>query len=142
VLKEESNITLIIQLLEQKNDLLRLFLEISENERRSFKARNFENLELLYISREELLDNIQSLDQRLERYSALEEPRSLSGEEKNKIQKMLAQKQLLVNEILAQDLVILSCVESEKSGMIKKISSVRSGRRLMKAYRRLPDIVE
>ncbi|MCB9072851.1 MAG: hypothetical protein H6623_04450 [Bdellovibrionaceae bacterium] len=142
MLKEESNINLIMQLLEEKNELLRLFLEISEKERRSFKARNFDNLEILYVSREELLENIQCIDKRLDLYSAKENPETITPEQKSKITKTLETKQLLVNEILSQDLVMLSCIDNEKSGLIKKISSVRTGRRLMKAYRRLPDIVE
>lgn len=140
VLKEECNVNLIIQLLEQKNDLLRTFLEISECERKSFKARNFDNLEDLYQSREQLLGSIQSIDRRLDAYS--ENASGVSHEDKSSIKKLLDQKQVLVNEILQQDLVILSCIENEKSSLIKKISSVRSGRRLVKAYRRLPDIVE
>lgn len=142
MLKEQSNINLIIQLLEQKNDLLRLFLEISECERKSFKARNFDNLEDLYESREDLLANIQSLDKRIDLYSEGENKNQVSGEEKSQITKLLSQKQLLVNKILEQDLIILSCIENEKSSLIKKITSVQSGRRLVKAYRRLPDIVE
>lgn len=142
MLKEESNINLIIQLLEQKNDLLRVFLEISECERKSFKARNFDNLEDLYESREDLLANIQSIDKRLDLHSGEQDVSVVTSAEKSHIKKLLDQKQLLVNEILQQDLVILSCVENEKSSLIKKITSVRSGRRLVKAYRRLPDIVE
>ncbi len=142
MLKEECNISLIIQLLEQKNDLLRAFLEISECERKSFKARNFDNIEDLYRSREQLLANIQSIDKRLDIYSSEQDAAKISGAEKSSIKKLLDQKQVLVNEILQQDLVILSCVENEKSSLIKKISSVRSGRRLVKAYRRLPEMVE
>lgn len=142
MLKEECNVSLIIQLLEQKNDLLRLFLDVSECERKSFKARNFDNLEDLYQSRENLLGNIQSIDKRLDIYSGAQNASDISPEQKNAIKKLLDHKQLLVNEILQQDLVILSCIENEKSSLIKKISSVRSGRRLVKAYRRLPEMID
>lgn len=142
MLKEETNMNLIIQLLEQKNDLLRIFLELSECERKSFKARNFDNLEDLYDSREELLASIQSVDRRLDLHSGEQDLAAVTTGDKSQIKKLLDQKQLLVNEILQQDLIILSCVENEKSSLIKKITSVRSGRRLVKAYRRLPDIVE
>lgn len=142
MLKQESNVDLIIQLLEEKNNLLRMFLEVSENERKSFKARNFENLESLYTHREELLGNIQSIDTRMDQYSENEDAQNVSHENKVILKKLLQQKQTLVNEILEQDLIILSCVENEKSSLIKKITSVRSGRRLVKAYRRLPDIIE
>lgn len=142
MLNQDNNINLIIQLLEQKNNLLRLFLEMSEAERKSFKARNFENLESLYDNREELLSCVQSIDKRLDIHSANENAESVSAENKKVIQRLLDQKQALVNKILEQDLMILSSVETEKSSLIKKITSVSSGRRLVKAYRRLPDIVD
>lgn len=142
MLKEENNMEMIIQLLEQKNDLLQAFLEISESERKSFKARNFDNLEDLYASREDLLASIQSVDRRIDLYSGEQNTSLVTPADKSQIKKLLDKKQILVNEILQQDLVILSCVENEKSSLIKKITSVSSGRRLMKAYRRLPDILD
>ena len=142
MLNQESNVNLIIQLLEQKNDLLRLFLEMSETERKSFKSKNYENLGSLYENREELLSCVQSVDKRLELHSSQEDANSISDENKKAIKRLLDQKQVLVNKILEQDLLILSSVENEKSNLIKKISSVSSGRRLMKAYRRLPDILD
>jgi hypothetical protein len=142
VLKEENNMEMIIQLLEQKNNLLQAFLEISESERKSFKARNFDNLEDLYATREDLLGSIQSVDRRLDLYSSEQDTNLVTTNDKSYIKKLLDKKQNLVNEILQQDLVILSCVENEKSSLIKKITSVSSGRRLVKAYRRLPDIID
>ncbi|MCC6137487.1 MAG: flagellar export chaperone FlgN, partial [Bdellovibrionaceae bacterium] len=91
MLKEQSNVNLIIQLLEQKNDLLRLFLEISECERKSFKARNFDNLEELYESREDLLANINSIDKRIDLYSAGENTATVAGEDKSRVSTLLAQ---------------------------------------------------
>ena len=142
MLKEENNMEMIIQLLEQKNNLLQAFLEISECERKSFKARNFDNLEDLYATREDLLASIQSVDRRLNLYSSEQDTSLVTPADKSDIKKLLDKKQNLVNEILQQDLVILSCVENEKSSLIKKITSVSSGRRLVKAYRRLPDIID
>lgn len=142
MLNQENNMDLIISLLEEKNHHLQMFLEVSINERKSFKARNFENLEELYSMRESLLEGIRSLDRRIHQYSANIETDSLSEEMKLKIKTLMSSKQNLVNQILSQDLVMLSCVENEKSNMIKKMTSVRDGRRLLKAYRFMPDIIE
>jgi hypothetical protein len=142
VLNQENNINMIISLLEEKNHHLQMFLEVSVNERKSFKARNFENLEELYGMRESLLEGIRSLDRRIHQYSADVESEALSVECKERIKTLMASKQQLVNQILSQDLVILSCVENEKSNMIKKMTSVRDGRRLLKAYRFMPDIID
>lgn len=142
MLKEENNIGLIITLLEEKNHCLQAFLEVSERERKSFKARNFENLEMLYEVRENILENIRTLDRRIDNYSKDCSPESLDGTSKSVIKKLLDRKEVLVSSILNQDLVMLSCVENEKSAIIKKITSARDGRRLLKAYRFLPDIID
>lgn len=133
---------MVITLMEEKNTYLETFLDISERERKSFKARNFENLEGLYEIREDILENIRSLDRRIEKYSREVVPNTLADVEKSKIKGLLGRKQFLVGKIMAQDLVMLSCVENEKSAIIKKMTSMRDGRRLLKAYRFMPDIIE
>ncbi len=142
MLNQDNNMDLIVSLLEEKNHHLQMFLEVSINERKSFKARNFENLEELYTMRESLLEGIRSLDRRVHQHSADIEAQALSEEMKLKIKTLMSAKQNLVNQILSQDLVMLSCVENEKSNMIKKMTSVRDGRRLLKAYRFMPDIID
>ncbi len=142
MLNHQNNMELIISLIEEKNHHLQMFLEVSINERKSFKARNFENLEELYSMRESLLEGIRSLDRRIHQYSADIEAAQISEDSKLKLKTLMATKQNLVNEILSQDLVMLSCVENEKSSMIKKMTSVRDGRRLLKAYRFMPDIID
>jgi hypothetical protein len=142
VLKEENNLDMVITLLEEKNAYLETFLEVSERERKSFKARNFENLETLYSLREDILENIRSLDRRIDKYSRDLTPENLKPIDKNVIKELLSKKQTLVNGIMNQDLVMLSCVENEKSMLIEKMTSLRDGRRLLKAYRFMPDIIE
>jgi hypothetical protein len=142
VLKEQNNMELVLSLLIEKNNHLEMFLEVSESERKSFKARNFENLETLYKVRESILENIRSIDRRVQQHSADIAPELLIPEIKEKLKALMQHKQHLVNQIMSQDLVILSCVENEKSNMIKKMTSVRDGRRLLKAYRFMPDIID
>lgn len=142
MLKEENNLGMVITLLKEKNMYLETFLEVSDKERKSFKARNFDNLEALYAIREDILANIRSVDSRIEKYSRDLAPENLQPGDREIIKSLLAQKQTLVNGIMAQDLVMLSCVENEKSSMIKKMGSIKDGRRLLKAYRYMPDIVD
>lgn len=142
MLNEQNNHEMIIKLLEEKNNHLEMFLTVSEKERKAFKARNFENIEFLYEIREDILENIRCIDERVETYSAEVNKAELSKETRERIMDCLQLKETLTHQILEQDLVILSCVENEKSSMIKKMTSVRDGRRLMKAYRTLPDIVD
>jgi hypothetical protein len=142
VLKDENKSEMIIKLLEEKNNHLEMFLNVSEKERKSFKARNFDNLELLYQIREDILENIRCIDERVDGYSHTMDNSLLGEAEKSRIVNCLRKKETLTHMILEQDLVILSCVENEKSAIIRKMSTMRDGRRLMKAYRQLPDIVD
>jgi hypothetical protein len=142
VLREDNNIDQIVLLLKEKNNHLEMFYDISERERKSFKARNFDNLEDLYRIREDILENINTIDSKIEVYSASANKSQLTDTSKKEIETCLGQKEKLVNKILEQDLQILSCIESEKSSMLKKLTSVRTGRRLLKAYRTMPDILD
>ena len=142
MLNHQTNMELIISLIEEKNHHLKMFLEVSINERKSFKARNFDNLEDLYSMRESILEGIRSLDRRIHQHSAEIEAQHISEETKLKLKSLMSAKQNLVNQIMSQDLVMLSCVENEKSSIIKKMTSMRDGRRLLKAYRFMPDIIE
>lgn len=142
MLKEQNNMNRIIELLEEKNNHLEMFLYASDRERKSFKARNFDNVEVLYQTREEILKNIQSIDGRIESYSQHVDSESITLHERKKIEEEMERRQRLVNKIMSQDLVIISCIESEKSAMIKKVSSMKSGRRLLRAYKSLPDIID
>ncbi|MBY0314536.1 MAG: flagellar protein FliT [Bdellovibrionales bacterium] len=142
MLREDNNIDQIVLLLKEKNNHLEMFYDISERERKSFKARNFDNLEDLYRIREDILENIHTIDSKIEVYSASANKSQLTDTSKKEIESCLGQKEKLVNKILEQDLQILSCIESEKSSMLKKLTSVRTGRRLLKAYRTMPDILD
>ncbi len=142
MLNHQNNMDLIISLIQEKNHHLQMFLEVSINERRSFKARNFDNLEELYAMRESILEGIRSLDRRIHQYSSEIEAKHISADMKVKLKSLMSGKQHLVNQILSQDLVMLSCVENEKSNIIKKMTSLRDGRRLLKAYRFMPDIID
>lgn len=142
MLKDENKNEMIIKLLEEKNNHLEMFLTVSEKERKSFKARNFDNIELLYQIREDILANIRCIDERVDGYSNAMDKSLLGEAEKSRIVECLRKKETLTHMILEQDLVMLGCVENEKSAMIRKMSTMRDGRRLLKAYRQLPDIVD
>lgn len=139
---KEQHVENIISLLEEKNNHLELFLLASEKERRSFKARNFDNVEDLYSTREQILENLKCIDIRIEAHSIELNRSSLTPSQKEQIQKSMKRREKIVGEIMSQDLVILSCIENEKSTIIKKLSSISSGRRLMNAYKNMPDIID
>ena len=125
----------IIELLKEKNFYLEKFLDESRSERLSFKARHFENLENLYKMREQILANIQSIDQRINKLCAKDSAEADKPENKKIISTLLAQIKANVRFILEEDLTIISCIENEKTKIIKEISSSREGQRALKAYK-------
>ena len=124
----------ILDLLKEKNFYLERFLEESRKERTSFKARRFENLEPLYKKREQILCNIQSIDDRINKICSKEED-LLNFPNKGEMKTVLAKIKDNVRYIMEEDLEIISCIENEKSKIIKEISQTKEGRRVLKGYR-------
>jgi hypothetical protein len=123
----------LLMLLKEKNFYLEKFFEESEKERKSFKARKFENLQALYKTRESILLNIADIDEKITSVNL----RKMELDEKTKgeLSGILENKKQIISKILDQDLQIISCVEKEKSSIINKISSLREGKMLINKYR-------
>lgn len=127
----------IIDLLKEKNFYLERFLEESRKERTSFKARRFDNLEPLYKKREQILQNIQSIDVRINRICSEKGEEILNMPNKGEMQVLLKKIKDNVRYIMEEDLEIISCIESEKTKIIKEISQTKEGRRVLKGYKAL-----
>lgn len=120
-------------LLKEKNFYLEKFFEESEKERRSFKARKFENLSNLYKKRESILNNIADIDKKITEVNLRKV--EMDDPTKKELGQLLETKKKIVNKILDQDLQIISCVEKEKSSIINKVASLREGKMLINKYR-------
>jgi hypothetical protein len=125
----------VLDLLKEKNFYLERFLEESRKEKTSFKARRFDNLDTLYKMREEILLNIQSIDERIKKECAPEAIGNLEPPKNGEVRKLLDQIKTNVTYILEEDLQIISCIEDEKSKIIREISSTREGKKALKGYR-------
>lgn len=125
----------ILELLKEKNFYLERFLEESRKERTSFKARRFDNLEPLYKKREQILCNIQSIDDRLNIECVSDEDELLNSPNKAEMKSVLNKIKENVSYIMAEDLEIISCIENEKSKIIKEISQTKEGRKVLNGYK-------
>lgn len=126
----------IIVLLQDKNYHLQRFHDMNEAELVHFAEGNFDNLEVFYNSREAILDLIKCIDRLIEQANMADpHPPMISDEQKREIGQALAKKNNLVTKILAQDLQILSVLESTKSNIIKELSQVKAARKAMSAYK-------
>ena len=126
----------IISLLWDKTHHLQRFYEINESELMNFVEGNFDNLEVFYNSREAILDLVACIDRLIEQANISNPNADATNEQKQEISSAIARKNDLVNEILAQDLQILSVLESAKSNIIKELSQVRAARKAVGAYGR------
>lgn len=125
----------IISLLQDKNQHLQRFHDMNKSELVNFVAGNFDNLEGFYESREALLDLIKCMDRLIDKVPVTPaEAAAISDSHRNQIKRCLAEKNELVQKILAQDLQILSVLETTKSNIIKELTQVKAARKAVGAY--------
>lgn len=127
----------VLTLLKDKNEHLRKFLQLNETELANFVQGNFDNLDVFYQSREAILELIRCIDGLVE--VALKntpmDAAEIAPEEKKNLLKLLNDKNDIVTQILAQDLQILSVIESAKSEIIKDLRQVQAARKAVGAYK-------
>ena len=125
----------IIQLLTDRNLHLEKFAQLNESEMLRFDDGNFDNLENFYKSREGILNLVGCIDRLIEETEC--DP-VLPDSQKRLVLKLLAEKNDIVTEILSQDLQILSLIEQAKSGIIRELTSLKSGRKALQSYQSSP----
>jgi hypothetical protein len=122
-----------MELLREKNLFLEKFFAINELELIRFGDGAFEGVEEFYNEREKILELIKCIDLILaEEANVL--PITIGDEDKLAIQSIMNEKNEWVKAILAQDLRVLSYIESEKSDIIRELQSTRMARKAVGAY--------
>ncbi len=126
----------IIELLNEKNFCLEKFITVNDSELANFTAGDFNNLEDFYASREGLLEIIKRIDFLIdEKNQDPVDTAQVSPQFKKEILEAQRSKNDLVNQILQQDLQILSALENAKSDIIRELSSVRSNKKAIGSYK-------
>lgn len=124
----------IITLLNQKNHYLEKFYTLNETEIINFSVGNFDNLDSFYLMRDKILEIIKYLDGEME-IAQNKMTGTATSEIKNQVKEALAIKDEYVNRILAQDLEILTCIESAKSNIIRELQDLRKTKTVMGHYK-------
>jgi predicted house-cleaning noncanonical NTP pyrophosphatase (MazG superfamily) len=124
----------IIHLQNQKNHYLEKFYSINENELLNFAKANFDNLESFYQMRDKILDIIKYIDQEIDLAQAKVEG-VIDLSIRTQMREALAIKDEYVTRILAQDLEILTCIESAKSNIIRELQEIRRAKSVMGRYK-------
>ena len=125
----------IIDLLKQKNSLLENFLTLNENQLADLHEGIFDHLDQFYHSRDSLLDMIKILDSEVDYFASSPDTPEFSQEMKTTAHKELVKKDDLVKVIVAQDLQIISLIESKKSEIIKELQTVKEKKRVYTGYK-------
>lgn len=123
----------IKELLDQKNHYLEKFYALNEKALQRFNVQDFEGIEHFYETREQILEIIRYLDADLS--SLQSENKPLSADLKKEVIRAMAIKDEYVSRILAQDLEILSCIESAKSSIIRELSDLQRSRKAISGYK-------
>ncbi len=123
----------IINLINHKNHFLEKFYSLNENEILNFARSDFSGLEAFYQTREKILETIRYIDEQIDELQKQEV--NVTDAQKREVATALAIKEEYVSRILAQDLEILSCIESAKSSIIRELQEIRKARKAVGSYK-------
>jgi hypothetical protein len=126
--------TRIIDLLNHKNHYLEKFYSLNENELLNFSQNNFSNLESFYQIREKILETIRYIDAQIDEVQQQQDIEA-NPAQKREVSTCLNIKEEYVSRILAQDLEVLSCIESAKSDIIRELQEIRKARKAVGSYK-------
>ncbi|MDZ4084495.1 MAG: hypothetical protein U1E10_16240 [Bdellovibrionales bacterium] len=128
----------LMELLDEKNQYLERFFELNESELLNFADGYFDNVESFYQAREKILDIVRCIDALVDDEVALISDDGVSQSMRAEMKDLMAQKDKLAKQILAQDLQVLAAIETEKSNIIRELKSTGQNRKAVAAYRSGP----
>lgn len=122
-----------IELLNEKNHFLKKFYLLNLNELERFSQGNFETVEHFYFQREKIIDILVYITNKIEftEDRLLTKQNILTKETQHQKQQM----EVLVNDILKQDMDILSLIEAAKSSIILELQKIKTGKKVISNYK-------
>lgn len=126
----------IISLLKERNKFLAQFSALNTAEFNKMCAGNFEGIDQFYNTREGILAVVKQVEVMIDkRLSAMGEFSNSSTSIKRLVSQLLRERDELVNQILAQDLEILSLIDQAKDTIIQELQSLRRSRKVIGSYK-------
>lgn len=123
----------LLELMDQKNHYLEKFYTINETYLEYFLKKRFEQINEFYDSRENILEILTYIDQEIQLVSSTSTEESILDIQK--LKNSLSVKETFVQKIIEQDIDILACIESEKNSIITELREVRTGKKVISAYK-------
>ncbi len=128
----------LMELLGEKNQYLERFFDLNESELVNFADGYFDNVESFYQAREKILDIVKCIDALVDDEVALISEDVVNNSMRSELKELMAHKDKLAKQILAQDLQVLAAIETEKSNIIRELKSTGQNRKAVAAYRSGP----
>lgn len=127
----------LLQFLNEKNHFLEKFYALNEAQILKMEKGLFDELEVFYNQREDLLKIIKYIDAEIHNEYRQHKNfgANLSTDQKTIVRDGLRVKQAYVSRILEQDLKILGMIDDAKSTIIKELQQIQKGRRALNGYR-------
>ena len=126
----------IIALLKERNKFLSKFSALNGAEMTKMGTGNFDSIDEFYSTREGLLEIIKQIELMLDkRLAILGEFENVAPGIKKHVSQLLRERDELVNQILAQDLEILSMIDDFKNNIIRELQSLRKNRKVISSYK-------
>lgn len=127
----------LIQFLNEKNHFLEKFFTLNETQITRLEAGKFDDLELFYNQREDLLKIIKYIDAEIHKAHMLHKDivGQFSEEQKAEIRESMRTKEAYVRRILEQDLQVLGMIDDAKSMIIKELKGMQKTRRALSGYK-------
>ena len=132
----------ILDLLNSKNVLLEKFYSVNESKIIELDDGVIDKIEEFYTSREGFLRDIHKIDSEIQANNRNDlEGEIVEASVKKQVLQAIAFKNEIVQRILAQDLQILSYIETEKSNIIKQLKETKVVRKVFSSYKHTSDKV-
>lgn len=127
----------LIQFLNEKNHFLEKFYALNESQISRLEAGKFDDLEMFYNQREDLLKIIKYIDAEIHKAHMLHKDivGQFSEEQKTEIRESMRTKEVYVRRILEQDLQVLGMIDDAKSMIIKELKGIQQTKKALVGYK-------
>lgn len=125
----------VAQLINEKNHFMEKFCALNEAQLKQLEAGQFENIDLFYNKREEIIKILSYIDAEIFKANAELKSELISAADRILIREGLSMKEAYVRKILDLDMQILTLIDMDKSEIIKELKEIRLGKKAMGGYK-------
>lgn len=125
----------VLKLLRSKNRCLERFLEVTESFWGKAQNGDLQGLDRFQLDRDAALKAIDLFDRKIAEAASLLSKDALTFELKQAVEKCLAEREILIHQILETDLKIIGKIEEAKSAALKDLRSSAKSREILKKFK-------